>query len=180
MKMRRFAHAIFVVSALAVPVVASISLIGCGNGTPSAKSPSLKPGAMPEGETWTGVYFHSFYGYLHVIEEGDTIIARWKRTDQSAWGEMNGKRDGDLVRYTWTEHKVGLVGQAAESTGKGYFRYTIGVEKSIPELRGEFGLDEGDSGSEWNCKKQQRMTPDLKSISGDTGGVAPPAANPWK
>jgi hypothetical protein len=159
---------------------AAVTIVpGCGNSNPAPKLANVKAGAMPEGESWSGVYFHTLYGYLHLVDEGDNILARWRRADQSSWGELIGKRDGDLVRFDWVEHKVGLVGQAAESKGKGYFRYTSG-ENNIAELKGQFGLDGDEVGAEWNCKKQQRMTPDPKSITGDTGGVAPPAANVWK
>ena len=161
-------------------VVGALTFTGCANSGPSPKLADVKAGAMPEGEVWNGVYFHPLYGYLHLVEENDVVMGRWKLADQSAWGELNGKREGNLVRYTWKQHKVGLVGEAAESNGKGYFFYTPGTEKGIAELKGEFGLELSDSGTPWDCKKQQRMNPDLKSINGDTGGTAPPAANPWQ
>ena len=134
---------------------------------------------MPSGESWAGVYYHPVFGYLHMMEEGSNIVARWKRTDQSAWGEMSGTKNGNVLHYTWKEHKIGLVGPAATSEGKGYFVYKVNKE-NIAELDGQFGLGQDEVGSDWHNVKQVRMNPDLKSISGDTGGVAPPAAGKWE
>src|SRR4051812_35464923 len=68
---------------------AAIGIAGCAdNGEP--KTAKVHSGPMPEGETWTGVYFHPVFGYLHMQEEGSNVIARWKRTDHSHWGELSG------------------------------------------------------------------------------------------
>ncbi len=151
----------------------------CGGGS-APKTAQVTAGEMPEGESWTGVYFHPLFGYLHLVEEGDTVAGRWKRADGSAWGELTGTKTGNLYHYTWTEHKVGLVGPSANSTGKGYFVYKPGKEKGVAELDGQYGLNGDEVGSDWHCIKQQRMQSDPKSINGDTGGMAPPAANTWQ
>jgi hypothetical protein len=153
--------------------------LACGN-SEGAKAANIPAGEMPSGESWSGVYFHPVYGYLHMMEEGSNVVGRWKRTDQSAWGELSGTAGGNVLHYTWKEHKVGLVGPAAESSGKGYFVYKAGKENGIYELDGQFGLNQDETGSDWHNVKQQRMNPDLKSINGDTGGVAVPAAGKWE
>ena len=157
----------------------AVALAACGDGTGSAKSANIPAGEMPSGESWAGVYFHPVFGYLHMMEEGSNVVGRWKRTDQSAWGEMSGTKSGNVLHYTWKEHKIGLVGPAATSEGKGYFVYKMGKE-GIAELDGQFGLGGDEVGSDWHNVKQVRMQPDLKSISGDTGGLAPPAAGKWE
>jgi hypothetical protein len=158
---------------LALPV--SMSACGAGSG---ARATNIKPGPMPEGETWTGVYFHPVFGYLHVIEEDSSITGKWKRADQSAWGELSGSKDGNVVHFQWKEHKYGLVGPAAEQHGKGVFVYKIG-ENKIGELDGVYGLNDDEVGSEWHNIKQQNLKPDLGSINGDLGGTAPPGAGKW-
>ncbi len=155
-----------------------VALLGCGPSV-SAKTANVPAGEMPTGESWTGVYFHPVYGYLHVTEEGSNVVGRWRRTDQSAWGEMSGTKTGNVLHYAWKEHKIGLVGPSATTEGKGYFVYKMNKE-NIAELDGQFGLNQDELGSDWHNVKQQRMNPDLKSISGDTGGVAPPAAGKWE
>lgn len=166
----------------ALAVTSLPMLTGCGGGggkdTTSAK---VKAGEMPEGESWDGVYFHPLFGYLHLVKDGTNIVGRWKRADQSAWGELEGTVEGNLVRYKWTEHKVGIAGAAADTSGRGYFLYKAAKEeKGSPELDGEYGLGENESGSDWHCVKQARMSPDLDSINGDTGGLAPPAGGDWQ
>jgi hypothetical protein len=133
---------------------------------------------MPEGEKWSGVYYHPVFGYLHMVEEGRNLIGRWKRSDQSSWGELSGTTEGNVARFTWKEHKVGLVGPASESRGKGYFVYKFNEGNKIGELDGEYGVGDDEAGSSWHCVKQARVQPDLKSINGDTG-AAVPGAEKW-
>jgi hypothetical protein len=151
-------------------VSAVLPLAACGGGgtTPS----SVKSGPMPEGESWTGVYFHPLYGYLHMQEEGANVVGRWKRADQSHWGELSGTHQGNLLRYQWKEHKVGMVGASATTHGKGYFVYKLDNE-GRPILDGKFGLNDETPDTDWHNMKQTRMEPDLKSIGGDSEGVAP-------
>lgn len=151
--------------------LSALSFLGCGEGG-EAKSAKVASGPMPEGETWTGVYFHPVFGYLHMQEEGSNVVARWKRTDHSHWGELSGTLSGNVLHYTWKEHKIGMVGASATTKGKGYFVYKVNKE-SIGELDGEFGLNEAEVGSSWKNVKQLRMPPDIKSIGGDSEGVTP-------
>jgi hypothetical protein len=177
---RRTVSLMFRSALVAISILSfGLSTTACG-GSPPARTAKIRGGEMPEGESWNGVYFHPLYGYLHVAEDGTNLVGRWRRADGSAWGELSGTRDGNLFRYEWQEHKIGLVGPAATSAGKGYFLYKVGKEKGVPELDGQFGLNADETGSDWHCLKQQRMQPDLKSINGDTGGMSPPAANTWQ
>lgn len=172
---RWFAAAAIVLSAsLAAP------LAGCsGKGSDSAAS-APKAGSMPSGETWTGVYFHPVFGYLHLVENGTNIVGRWKRADESAWGELEGTVEGNIIRYKWVEHKIGLVGAASSSKGKGWFQYQAAKEeKGSAEIDGKFGLEDGPEDADWHSVKQQRMTPNLDSINGDTAG-APSAGGGWQ
>lgn len=154
-----------------VTASAAICIVGCGSSS-DPKTAKVASGPMPEGETWTGVYFHSVFGYLHLEEEGANVVGRWKRTDQSHWGELSGTTTGNVLHYTWKEHKVGMVGPSATTHGKGYFVYKVNKE-NIGEIDGEFGLNDSEVGSNWKNIKQVRMTPDLKSIGGDAEGVTP-------
>jgi len=154
-----------------VTALAASSLAGCGDGKDTTAA-NVKSGSMPEGESWTGVYFHPVFGYLHMQEEGTNVVGRWKRTDHSHWGELSGTTTGNVLHYTWKEHKIGMVGASATTKGKGYFVYKVNKE-NIGELDGEFGLNDAEVGSSWKNVKQLRMPPDLKSIGGDGEGVTP-------
>lgn len=159
------------VFAAALLSASAFGLAGCGDGN-GAKSANVAAGPMPEGETWTGVYYHPVYGYLHMQEEGNNVVARWKRTDHSYWGELSGTTTGNVLHFTWKEHKIGMVGASSTTHGKGYFVYKVNKE-NIGELAGEYGLNDDEKGSSWNNVKQLRMPPDLKSIGGDAEGVTP-------
>jgi len=156
---------------LATALTASTALAAC-SGVMESKTANVKSGPMPEGEAWTGVYFHPVFGYLHMQEEGSNVVARWKRTDHSYWGELSGTVTGNVLHYTWKEHKIGMVGASATTHGKGYFVYKLNKE-NIGELDGEFGMNDSEVGSSWKNVKQVRMPPDIKSIGGDSEGVAP-------
>jgi hypothetical protein len=152
-------------------VVAVPLLVGCGSDS-EPKTAKVTSGPMPEGEQWQGVYFHPVYGHLHLVEEGSNVVGRWKRTDHSHWGELSGTIAGNVFHYQWKEHKIGMVGAASTTKGKGYFVYKVNTE-GIGELHGQFGLNDSEIGSDWKSVKQLRMPPDLKSIGGESEGVTP-------
>jgi hypothetical protein len=147
------------------------AVTACGDGK-EPKTAHVTSAPMPENESWTGVYFHPVYGYLHLVEEGSNVVGRWKRADQSKWGELSGTKGGNLLHYTWKEHTIGMVGASATTRGKGYFQYKLDKEER-PILDGQFGLDDDETGSDWHNVKQARMQPDLKSIGGDSEGIKP-------
>jgi hypothetical protein len=139
--------------------------VGCGGG--KAKSAALTPGEMPEGATWKGVYFSQLYGNLHLVEDGDEIKGAWRTVAGELWGEMVGKADGNVYRYEWTEHRIGMVGPSAERKGHGYFRYvrTRTEETKTPdEIHGEWGLGDDETGNSWKAVLQVNVEPDLKSV----------------
>jgi len=156
---------------------AGVAACGSGGG---AKFANVKAGEMPSGESWVGVYYNPVYGYLHMIEQDGNIVGRWRRTDGGHWGELSGTVQGNVMHFTWTEHKVGGVGPSADSKGSGVFVYTMG-QNDIPELGGQYALDDSDSPpGDWHCVKQKGMKPDLNSINGnapDNMGVTP---DQWK
>jgi hypothetical protein len=172
-------------AALALALVFSGSLalggFGCSEGG-GAKSAMVHASDMPAGESWNGVYFHPVFGYLHLVENDATVVGKWQRADKSKWGELSGTKIGNLLHFTWKEHTYGLVGPAALRVGKGVFVYKTEEvnEHKQAKLEGEFGLEQDEVGSTWNCVKQDRMEPKLDSINGDVGATgAPAAAGKW-
>jgi hypothetical protein len=152
--------------------------VACGGGGGGAKFANVKAGELPAGETWPGVYFNPVYGYLQMTEQDGNIVARWKRTDGSHWGELSGTAHGNVVHFTWTEHKYGAVGPSADSKGSGVFVYKMG--EKFGELDGQYALADSDQVGEWHCIKQNGLKPDLDSINGkgvDNMGVTPDS---WK
>jgi hypothetical protein len=156
--------------AAALALAAPLAVAGCGGGqTGKPTAAQLKPGNLPEGGSWDGVYFNPVWGYLHLQHEGSSLNGRWKTADESAWGEMHGTVEGDIVRFEWAEHKVGLVGPSATRKGRGYFRYTRPSGENVDDrLIGEWGFDDAEvGGGEWDAVKQRNIKPDLKSIKAE-------------
>jgi hypothetical protein len=150
----------------------------CGGG-PSAKfSIAAKGGPMPAGQSWEGVYYNPVYGYLHVVGEGGNLTGRWRRTNSSGWGELSGSADGNVLNFTWTEHKYGEVGPAADVKGTGVFVFKLGPN-DIPELDGQFAINDSDSVGDWHCIKQMNQKPDINSVNGDNP-MGAPAPDQWK
>jgi hypothetical protein len=124
-------------------------------------------GAMPQGAEWRGVYYNVRYGFLHLTDSGNAINGAWRNTEGDKWGDLHGEVDGNLLRFEWTEHKVGVVGPNATSHGKGYFQYVIVGEDASHELKGEWGLNEKEYGNPWDAVKQKNLEPDPASVRPD-------------
>lgn len=134
--------------------------------------PTVKAGELPAGESWDGVYFNPVYGYLHLQPNGDNMVGRWKRADSSHWGELSGTVDGNVFRFTWTEHRYGAIGPSGDVHGAGEFVYKVPPQKDesikvIPELDGKYVLDDSSEVGDWHCVKQLNLKPDLNSITGE-------------
>ena len=150
--------------ALVVP--SALSLAACGPNT-DVKHAQIKAGELPAGASWQGVYYSPVYGYLHVRVDGKTAQGAWRTGGGDAYGERQGEVDGDVLRYTWTQHKIGQVGGAATSSGKGYFKYSIPKEGESHKIAGEWGLGDADAGNAWEAVKQTNMQPNPNSVKPD-------------
>jgi len=163
MLVRKLAR-VSLLAALAIP--SALSVTACGNGS-DVKHATVKAGEMPAGGEWQGVYYSPVYGYLHILADGKTVQGAWRTGGGDAYGELQGETDGNLLRYTWTQHKIGMVGAEASSHGKGYFVYSIPKEGESHHIAGEWGLGESDAGNTWEAVKQTNMQPNLQSVKPD-------------
>jgi hypothetical protein len=138
----------------------------CSGGQPS-KTAAVKAGDLPAGGEWQGVYYSPVYGYLHIVTEGNSASGKWRTADGGAWGELHGTVTGDLLKYEWVEHKIGLVGPSATSKGRGYFKYSEPKSGEAHEISGEWGLKQDETGNTWKAVKQVNMRPDPNSVMPD-------------
>jgi hypothetical protein len=171
----RFAARLGLALTLAIPLSMTVA---CGGSQKEVKS-IPKPGDMPEGGEWTGVFFSPTYGHLHLVKEGGTISGKWRNTAGDKWGEMHGEVVGDIFRFEWRETKIGMVGPSATTSGRGYFKYTRPPGELVnDEIKGEWGLGNEQTGVSWSAVRQRNMKPDPNSVvpdeveapKGDTGG----------
>jgi hypothetical protein len=149
--------------------------VGCGGGGLNAKIASVKKGPMPDGGSWTGVYYSPLYGWLHLVEEGDLVTGRWIRPRRDRWGELSGESDGNVLKFDWKEYEYGLVGPNSNKSGKGYFVYSRPEGDNVDDrIAGEIGKGDDEVGAPWDGVKQRNQKPDLQSIGGaspsDIGG----------
>jgi hypothetical protein len=157
---------------LALPLAASV---GACSGGKSAKTAEIKAGELPAGGDWTGVYYSQVEGHLHLIAESASVSGAWRTVAGDTWGEMSGKLDGNLMKFEWTTHKIGLVGGNATASGKGYFVYSAPKAGESHEIHGEYGLGADEVGTPWDAVKQPNVKPNPASVKPDeveshTGG----------
>lgn len=143
-----------------------LSMVACGP-KEGPKTAKVTAGDLPVGGDWTGVYFSKTYGYLHLVKEGDTISGKWRVAAGDKWGEMSGKVTGNLFKYEWKEHTIGMVGASAASYGRGYFQYLVPNADEAHEIKGEWGLKTDETGRTWEAVKQKNMRSDPDSVMPD-------------
>lgn len=142
--------------------------VGCGGSKQEGAHVVPKPGDMPEGGDWTGVYYSPLYGNLHLLKEGSNVSGAWRTAAGDKWGEMHGEANGDIFKFEWKETTIGMVGPSATKTGRGYFKYTRPPGDNVnDEIKGEWGLKAEETGLPWTAVKQRNQNPDLKSVMPD-------------
>ncbi len=151
-------------------VLPCATLVACNKGKAADSANSVSK-EMPEGASWKGVYYSQTFGNLHLVEDGDSIKGAWRTASGEAWGELEGKTDGALLKYHWVEHRIGMVGPSADKKGKGYFVYMRpnrgGSGKDPDEIKGQWGLGDNEAGNKWEAIKQTNVEPDPKSVMPD-------------
>ena len=162
-----FVRILVKLSLLSALVIPSAFAVTACEPSSEVKHATIKAGEMPAGGAWQGVYYSQVYGYLHVLVDGKTAQGAWRTGGGDAYGEMQGEVDGNVMKYTWTQHKIGMVGAEANTSGKGYFVYSIPKEGESHKIAGEWGLGESDAGNTWEAVKQTNMQPNLDSVKPD-------------
>ena len=153
------------VAALALPLC---SLPACGGSKQEEVHSIPKPGDMPDGGEWTGVFFSSTYGHLHIIKEGSSVSGAWRNAAGDKWGTLHGEVMGNLLKYEWEETTIGMVGPSAKKSGKGFFQYVRGKgDNPNDEIHGEWGLGHEWTGVTWDAVKQRNSKPDPGSVVPD-------------
>ena len=149
---------------MALCLCLSSMLVACGGGAHRA---SVKAGAMPDGGTFTGVWFSPQYGEMHLIQNGATVVGRFQKEERT--GRIQGGVEGDLMRFEWTEARELIVGRPTHTKGRGYFRVMKDDQEDNWKLVGEWGTDTYETGGgPWNAVKSKTRRPDLGGSGGET------------
>lgn len=154
-------------SLLCVSLLATGVAVGCSKPPPPTTA-NVKAGDLPPAGDWSGVFYSPLYGHLHLVKEGNSVSGRWRTAGGDKWGELHGEVTGDLLKYKWVEHKIGMVGPGATSEGRGYFKYHVPADENANhEIKGQWGLERSEVGNTWEAVRQRNMLPDLASVKPD-------------
>lgn len=164
MLIRTTLRSVLVFAVLTSASALSLTSTACAPKKEVLTADHIQPGPLPEGGEWRGVYYNQLYGFLHITESGGAVQGAWRTEAGDKWGELYGETQGNLLRYTWTEHKIGIVGANATSEGKGYFVYSAPNPGEAHVIKGEWGLGENEAGHTWEALKQLNQEPDPKSV----------------
>jgi hypothetical protein len=149
-------------SASRIAIVLGVFAVGCGGGTTS----SIPSGPMPDNGTYTGVYFSPQYGEMHMVQNGNAVVGKFKKDERS--GKIQGEAEGNVLRFEWIEYKAMVSNRPQETRGKGYFQYLVDSSNGDHVLKGRWGLADDDaSGGEWNAYKSRSREPDLDHFGSD-------------
>jgi hypothetical protein len=152
---------------LGVALAAGGAAAGCSNPPPPTTA-NVKAGDLPPGGDWSGVFYSPLYGHLHLVKEGNSVSGKWRTAGGDKWGELHGEVTGDLLKYKWVEHKIGMVGPGATTEGHGYFKYYVPADENANhEIKGQWGLERSEIGNVWEAVRQRNMLPDLASVRPD-------------
>ena len=170
-KAPRRSRVIAVLSAASLSVavfstVVGLSSLGCK--PPPPTTASVKAGDLPAGGDWSGVFYSPLYGYLHLVAQGNIVSGKWRTSAGDKWGELHGELTGDLLKYQWLEHRIGMIGPGSTTEGRGYFKYYVPADENANhEIKGEWGLDKTEIGNPWVAVRQRNMLPDPNSVQPD-------------
>lgn len=137
-----------------VPVLfVALAAVSCGGAN---KVANLKPGPLPPHAGYVGTWFSPQYGKMVITQNGNRVAATYTKDERE--GRLEGRVNGDLLIFDWTEERELIVGRPSQVHGKGYFRYVIG-EDGKHYLVGEWGLDNDyTGGGPWRAYRQSRET----------------------
>jgi hypothetical protein len=164
--LRSLARACFA-AALGISLLGGSAVVGCSKPPPPTTA-AVKAGDLPAPGDWSGVFYSPLYGHLHLVKEGNSVSGKWRTSGGDKWGELHGEVTGDLLKYKWVEHKIGMVGPGSTTEGRGYFKYYVPAEENANhEIKGEWGLERSEVGNTWEAIRQRNMLPDLNSVRPD-------------
>jgi hypothetical protein len=129
---------------------------GCGG----APKHVVHVGTMPDGGSFTGVWFSPQYGEMHIEQNGSSAIGRYTKDERS--GRLQGTVEGDVMRFEWTETRELIVGRPNTTKGHGYFRLSKSPSDETWNLDGRWGNDASEhDGGPWTAVRSKTRKPDL-------------------
>ena len=148
----------------ALGMLGALLLAGCGGTSGRA---NVSPAPMPDGGSFTGVWFSPQYGEMHMVQSGASVVAEYTKDERS--GRIQGTVNGNLLRFEWVEERELVSGVPQVLRGRGYFQYRVGEDRRH-NLLGRWGIDDAEvGGGEWNAYRLRNRQPEM---SHDQTGMA--------
>lgn len=106
----------------------------------------IRPGPMPDNETFSGSYHSQQIGDLFLEQTGDSVVGEYgyDRANCHATGHIEGTLQGNLLRFTWTESQAAC-GRLAPLRGRGWFIFWKDSAGN-GRVNGEWGSGDADTG----------------------------------
>ena len=124
------------------------------------KLPPIQVKPMPEGGSFSGVWFSPQYGEMHVLQTGSSAVGRYTKDERQ--GRLQGSIEGDVMRFEWTEQRELIVGRPVQTKGHGYFRIVKDEAEDAWKLVGEWGNDAAErGGGPWTAVKSKTRKPEI-------------------
>ena len=151
-----------------IALVALLAIAASGCGGDGVRHANVSAGAMPDGQTFTGVWHSPQYGEMQVVQTGSHIVGEYVRDERR--GRIQGTAQGDLFRFEWQEERELIRGRPTTTRGHGYFQFQIGGDGDS-YLVGEWGHDDNETGGgPWRAARDRRRRPHLSTDASTTGG----------
>ena len=117
-----------------------------GNDSATMTDVDIRPGAMPDNDTFSGSYHSQQIGDLFLEQTGDHVVGTYAydRGNCRATGRFEGSAQGNLLRFTWTESQASC-GRLAPLRGRGYFLFWKDSAGN-GRVNGQWGTGENESG----------------------------------
>jgi hypothetical protein len=155
-------------------LASALALHGCGG----APKHVIQVGPMPDGGSFTGVWFSPQYGEMHIEQNGSSAIGRYSRDERS--GRIQGSVEGDVMRFEWTESRELIVGRPTETKGHGYFKIVKHADDDTWNLDGRWGTDESEhNGGPWTAVRSKTRRPEVSPAgeSAPSSGSSTPSSS---
>lgn len=117
-----------------------------GNDPATMVAVDVRPGPMPANESFGGSFHSEQIGDVFLEQTGDSVVGQYtyNRASCRATGRIEGRAEGNLLRFSWTESQRAC-GRIAPLTGKGFMLFWVDSAGN-GRTNGEWGMGESDSG----------------------------------
>ena len=151
-----------------IALSALLLMLAPGCGGDGVRHANVSAAAMPDGQSFTGVWHSPQYGEMQVVQTGSHIVGEYTRDERS--GRIQGTAQGNLFRFEWEEHRELISGRPTTTRGHGYFQFQIGGDGDA-YIVGEWGHDDNETGGgPWRAARDRRRRPRLSTDTGGSGG----------